>query len=145
MKIVFFLLFLLACAGVFWSLDQIIRHMAYRKSQRYLHCRTIPAVLLVLLVVANVYTVAYPLDLLNRIINSPLLAYFFNLVLPNRSYQLVYMLLVLLGLNLAAMVLVIFCLSILRLIFLRSTEFLNLTDLISILLLMCQVNMLRTC
>lgn len=128
MKILFFLLFLLACAGVFWSLDQIIRRMAYRKSQRYLHCRTVPAVFLTLLMAANVYTISYPLDLLNRIINSPLLAYFFSLVLPNRSYQLVYMLLVLLGLNLAAMLLVISCLGVLRLAFLRSTGFLDLTD-----------------
>ena len=128
MKILFFLLFLLACAGVFWSLDQIIRRMAYRKSQRYLHCRTVPAVFLALLMAANVYTISFPLDFLNRIINSPLLAYFFNLVLPNRSYQLVYMLLVLLGLNLAAMLLVISCLGVLRLAFLRSTGFLDLTD-----------------
>lgn len=128
MKILLFLLFLAACAGVFWCLDRIIRKLAYSRDRRYLHCRTIPAVFLALLAAANVYTISAPLELLNSIINAPVLAYFFNLVLPNRAYDLVYMMLVLLGLNLAAMVLVIACLGFLRLAFLGRNSFVDLQD-----------------
>ena len=128
MKILFFILFLAACAGVFWCQDRIIRRMAYRKEQRYLHCRTIPVVFLILLVAGNVYTVTYPLQLLDKIINAPALAYFFNLILPNRSYELIYLLLVLLGLNLAAMLAVIVSLILVRLVFWGRNSFVNLQN-----------------
>ena len=128
MKILYFALFIAAAGMVFWGLNGVIRKLAYHKEQRYLHCRLILAVPLVLLAAANVYTVSGPLKLLDRIINAPVLAYFFNLILPNRSYELVYMLLVLLGLNLAVTVLVITVISVVKLIFIRYQSFLDLRD-----------------
>lgn len=128
MKIVFFALFLLAAGLVFAGLNLLICQLAYPRDRRYLHCRIIPAVLLVLLAVTNVYTVAYPLQLLDKIINAPFLAYFFNLILPNRSYELVYMLLLLLLLNLFVTVLVITAVIVIKLAFLRSTDYIDVSD-----------------
>ena len=61
--------------------------------------KIILAMLLVVMLLAltNVYTVSYLLEFLDSIINAPGLSNFFTNVLPNRAYELVYMLLVLLG------------------------------------------------
>lgn len=123
MKILIFALSLVAVGLVFWGLNRTIRALAYPKEERYLHCRLIPAVVLTLLAAANVYTISGPMQLLDRIINSPVLAYFFNLILPNRAYELVYMLLLMIGLNLALTLLVISVISTVKLLFSRSRTF----------------------
>lgn len=83
---------------------------------------------LMLLVLTNVYTVSYLLEFLDKIINAPGLSNFFTNVLPNRTYELVYMLLVLLGLNLLASLLVTVVILITKLIFSRKTEYVHADD-----------------
>lgn len=128
MKILFFVLFLLAAAAVFVLENKLIQKLAYPITQRYLHCRIIVAVLLMLLALTNVYTVSYLLEFLDSIINAPGLSNFFTNVLPNRAYELVYMLLVLLGLNLLASLLVTVVILITKLVFSRKTEYVHADD-----------------
>lgn len=123
MKILIFALFLLAAGFVFFGLTRVMQSLAYPLEQRYLHCRMIPGLLIVLLIAANVFTLSYPLELLDSIINSQALAGFFSALLPNRAYELEYMLLIQLGLNLMVMVLAIVTVLIIKLVFSRKTNF----------------------
>lgn len=125
MKILYFALFLAAVAVVFVLLHRAVRKTAYPLAARYLHCRLIPAVLLALLVLTNVYTVSYPLEWLDNLINHPVLANFFQMILPNRAYELIYMLLVLVGLNIIVLLLVEAVLLLTKLIFLRAGRFVD--------------------
>ena len=128
MKILFFALFLLAAALLFRVLTGVFRKMAYPIEQRYLHCRMVPALLLAFLAAANVFTLSFPLELLDSIINSYALSPFFSAVLPNRAYELEYMMLVQLGLNLMAMVLAILVVFLVKLIFRNRTGFHDIGD-----------------
>ena len=128
MKILFFALFLLAAALLFRGLSSVFRKMAYPIEQRYLHCRMVPALLLVFLAAANVFTLSYPLELLDNIINSYALSGFFSAVLPNRAYELEYMMLVQLGLNLMVMLLAIIVVFIVKRIFRNRTAFHDIED-----------------
>ena len=128
MKILYFALFLLAAGCLFVLLNQVIRKMAYPIFQRYLHCRLIPIVLVVLLAVTNVYTISYPLQLLDNIINSLQAAPFLSFILPNRSYELEYMLLIHLGLNVAVMALFILVIGITKLVFSGKETFVDIED-----------------
>lgn len=123
MKILIFALFLLAAGFVFYGFSCLMRKLAYPLHQRYLHCRTIPALLITLLIAANVFTLSYPLELLDSIINSRSAAQFLSMLLPNRSYELEYMLLIQLGLNLMVMVLAVIVLLVLKLVFGKKTGF----------------------
>ena len=100
MKIVLFTLFLLAMGLIFWGLNWIIRRLSYESTKRYLHSRLILAIFLVMLAATNVYTFSYMLKAVDAVINAPQLANFYMTVLPNRAYELLYMLLSLLGVNL---------------------------------------------
>lgn len=128
MKILYFALFLLLVGLVFFLLNRLVRKMAYPLTKRFLHCRIIPIVFVVLLAATNVYTVSYPLQILDKIINSPQAALVLNFVLPNRSYQLEYMLLVIIGLNLAVMALLLLVIGITKLIFCRRQSFVDIDD-----------------
>ena len=128
MKILYFTLFLLVAALVFVLQDKLLQKLAYPKTCRYLHCRIIPVVFVVLLAATNVYTVSYLLQFLDGIISSPALAPFFGLILPNRAYELVYMLLILLGLNLAVGLLVTLVIVVTKAIFGRATDYINIED-----------------
>ncbi len=128
MELLYFVFFLAAAALIFWGLNRILYALAYPMEQRYLHCRILPVLLVALLVGTNVYTISYPLELLDDIINDPGLSQLFTMILPNRAYELVYMLLVLLGLNLMVSAFVIAVVWITKLIFSRSTAFLDIHD-----------------
>lgn len=128
MKILYFILFLLAAGLSFAALNGLIRNTAYPLTQRFLHCRLIPIVLVALLAATNVYTISYPLQLLDNIINSTQAASLLSFVLPNRSYQLEYMLLILLGLNLMVMLFLILVIGITKLIFSGSETFIDIDD-----------------
>ncbi len=128
MKILYFALFLLVAALLFVLLNRLVRKLTYPLSKRFLHCRIIPIVFVVLLAATNVYTISHPLQLLDKIINSSQAAPFLSFALPNRAYELEYMLLVLLGLNLAVMGLLILVISIVKLIFMKKQEFIDIDD-----------------
>ena len=128
MKILYFALFLLLAGLLFVLLNRLFRKLAYPLSRRYLHCRIIPIALVALLAATNVYTISYPLELLDKIINSSQAASVLSFILPNRSYELEYMLLVILGLNLAVTLFLLLVIGITKLIFSRKEEFIDIDD-----------------
>ncbi len=123
MRFLFFALFLLAMAAVFALMDRIVRSLAYPVGMRYLHSRMIAALLLVELVAANVFTISLPMQTVDAFINSSFLEPFLMTVMPNRAYELDYMILMLFGLNFLNALLIIVTLLITRLLFRKKTEF----------------------
>ena len=123
MKILYFALFLAAVCLVMVGLDALIRKLAYDKSRRYLHGRLLLAVFLAELVLLNVYTISYPLLALDEVINSPLLAAFFDALLPHRAYALLYMLLAFLGLNIITVFVVLATVTVVKLLYIRRKDF----------------------
>jgi len=128
MKILFFIIFLLIVGAALFGLSKLISKAAYDKEKRYLHCRLVIAVFLTEFTLANVYTLPYALKVLNSIINSKTLASFFNYILPNRSYDLLYMLLSIIGLNLAITLLVLLAVHLTKYLFIDHTDFVDMED-----------------
>ena len=128
MKIVLFTLFLLAMGLIFWGLNWIIRRLSYEPTKRYLHSRLILAIFLVMLAATNVYTFSYMLKAVDAVINAPQLANFYMTVLPNRAYELLYMLLSLLGVNLGMAVILIVTILVTKLIFRKKQQYLAIDD-----------------
>lgn len=128
MTILYFALFLIAVGLVLWLLNKLVVKLAYDRSARYLHCRIIPVVFLTVVLVANVYTSSELLTFLDKIVNSPLLARIFDLILPNRAYELVYMLLIIIGLNIAIIPLVALVICATQLILSRWERFVDIRD-----------------
>ena len=117
MKLLLFAVFLIAVGVVFFILDGLICKLAFEKSQRYLHFRYIVAVIAAELIVFNYYTTSGILNLIDRIIKIPFVANILNYILPNRAYEIIYMLLVIIGLNLAFLLLVNFLMGLIKGIF----------------------------
>lgn len=132
MKILYFAIFLLLAALVFVGLSKLPRLLAYDREKRYLHCRLIPGLLLVLLAVTNVYTVSYLIKGVDWVINHPNLSNFFTAVLPNRAYELVYMLLMLIGLNLAVVLVAVLAILLIKLIFIGAKRYVDIEDYVGI-------------
>ena len=128
MKILYFILFLLAVFGVLFGLNKLIVKAAYEKKKRYLHCRLIVAVALMEFVLVNVFTFTNLLTLINNIINSQIVSGILDMILPNRVFYLVYMLLVLLIINLAVTIAVLLTVWITKLIFKRKRKFIDIDD-----------------
>lgn len=128
MTILYFALFLIAVGLVLWACNSLVKKLSYGIGMRYLHCRIIPVVLLVLLAATNVYTVSYLLDLLDAIVNSPILSTIFDKILPHRAYELVYMLLIIIGLNIIVTLLVALTILVVKIIFARSKRFIDIDD-----------------
>lgn len=127
-KLIFFAIFLLLVGLSFFGLNKLIQKLAYDKSQRYLHCRIIPALFLVLLGATNVYTISPMLNVIDKIINAPFLQGLFTAIMPNRAYELLYMLLMLIGLNFAVALIVIITILLVKLIFIRCKRFIDIDE-----------------
>lgn len=123
MKFLFFFLFLLVFALIFLGLNAIIRRMAYPKNRRYLHCRLVFAVFIAELIAGNVYTITYIIRGADAVINAKWLQPILNVILPNRAYELLYMILSLLSINLIMTVLILLVIAIVKLIFRTRTNF----------------------
>lgn len=117
MKIVLFLIFLLAVNLLLFGISCWIEKLAYARRNRYYHIRIIIALAIVLLAATNVYTISPLINLLDGVINNPSLAPIFNLLMPSRAYALVYMLLMLIGLNLLVALGVVAVVLLVKLIF----------------------------
>lgn len=128
MKILFFVLFLFAAGLIFYGLNILICRLAYPKDERFLHCRIICAVLLVEFALANVYTISLPLLIVDKVINSKILSEFFSAVLPNRSYELLYMLLSIIGLNLLMTLLILLTVLAVKALFHGKREFVDIDE-----------------
>lgn len=92
----FLLLMLLAIRALYWA----VQKQAFPIGKRHLHLRFILGVVLLELLVFNYYLTAPLLELLDRIITHPTVQQVLSVLLPSRSYELSYLLLTVLGLNL---------------------------------------------
>jgi len=128
MQILFFTVFLAFLGLCMFGIDLLIRRTAYDRKARYLHGRLIIAVLLVELLAANVFTISFPMMGVDAVINSSLLAPFFDVVLPKRAYELLYMLLVLFGLNILLMLMILAAILVTRFLFRRQLEYRSAED-----------------
>lgn len=108
--------------------NRLVQKMAYPLSQRYLHCRIIPIVFLVLIAATNVYTVSAFVQILDNVINAPYLVPVVNFLLPNRAYELVYMLLMILGLNLTVGLLMIVVIALTKFVFRFAPDYVSIDD-----------------
>ncbi|MBR1481364.1 MAG: hypothetical protein IJ598_00160 [Ruminococcus sp.] len=128
MKIFLFFLFLAAAAGIFFLLNLLMRRLAYPIRKRYLHVRTVVAVFLLNLALTNVYSVSLLMSGADSVINSQALRAVFLAMLPNRSYELLYMILLLLLLNFMLTAAAILTVSLVRLFFRNKTEFVDVEE-----------------
>ncbi len=125
-RILYFLVFLFVWYLVFSGLNSLItRKLSYGIEKRYLHIRLIVAGVLFALITANAAISTYAILLVDRIINAPFLAPFLNMILPNRSYELIYIVLCNLGLNLVYAIALIIVFWITRIIFRRKYRYIE--------------------
>lgn len=125
-KILYFLIFLMIWFFVFGGLNKfIVKKLSYRIENRYLHFRMIIAGLLFSLITVNPIVSSYALLLVDTIINSQLISSFLNMILPNRSFELIYMVLCNLGLNLIYTIALIIVLGVTKLLFRRKNNFIE--------------------
>lgn len=103
-KVILFSIFLLLMLLLMAGLQLMIRKLYYPIDKRYLHLRFIGAVLLLELTAFNYYAAAPIMKLLDLLINNPAVVKVMSYVLPNRSYELIYILLVTLGMNLLMLI-----------------------------------------
>ncbi len=125
-QVIYFLLFLLFWFAVFYGLNQlIVRKLAYRIEERYLQLRLFLAALFVSLTLGNAATSSVALLLVDKIINLPSVSGLLNRILPSRSFELLYMVLCIIGLNLLYTLIFILTLFITRLLFRRRNRYID--------------------
>lgn len=125
-KILYFLLFLLLWLAVFGLLNKfIVKKLSYDLEKRYLHFRLIIAGALFALITANTALSSYVILFVDKIINLPVIAPVLNKILPNRAYELIYIVLFTLLLNLIYTVGFIAVIWLTRLIFVKKQQFIE--------------------
>lgn len=125
-KILGFFVFLLVWFFIFFGLNKlIVKALSYNIEKRYLHFRNIIIGTLFALVTANSAVSSYAILFADGIINSQFIAPFVDNVLPNRAYELIYIVLCNLGLNLIYTVAFIIVLAVTKLVFSRMQKFIE--------------------
>lgn len=124
-EIIFFLIFLLLWFFVFCGLNKLIKKLSYSIDKRYLHFRFVVAGLLFSLVAANTYVSQLLIFVVDKVINAKALQPIIAKLLPNRSHSLIYMTLLVLGLNLIYAVGYIVVLIVTKGIFSRKQKFIE--------------------
>lgn len=117
-KIVGFLVFLLVFILLFYGLNKAVTGaLAYPNAKRYLHARLIMVSFVVSIFLANTYSSSFAMIVIDKIINSPTLTRLINFLIPNRAFELIYILLCMIGLNLMFTLIYIAVIAIVKLIF----------------------------
>ena len=124
MMLVHYLLFLLLCAGGLVLVHFPIAIMKYGENERYLHCRMIAGLVLLILLSGNRLTLPYIFKGLDWVIKKSFMADFFNTMTPQRNYGLVYMILMIILLNICFILCADIVIGIIRLLF-RRTEYIS--------------------
>ena len=104
-KLIVYISFLLAVLALFVLVNLLIRKAAYSRESRYCQIREIAAFLIFTAVMTNRYAFSGHLFAANMLINAKPLAPFWRFVMPEREYELIYLLLSLLITNLLFMLL----------------------------------------
>ncbi len=125
-QVFYFIIFLLCWFFILWGLNKlIVKKLSYDIDKRYLHFRLFLAGLIVSFIVGNAATSSYALLLVDKIINSRIITNILNRILPNRAFELLYMLLCILGLNLIYVLVFIVTITITRLAFTRKNSYIE--------------------
>ena len=102
-KLFITVLFLLAACLIMYLLHKIILKTSYDRDMRYFHNRYIVTFFLFLVTFFNTFTFSLVLMLVDFIINHEALQDFWAFVMPERRYEVVYLILVLLLINILIM------------------------------------------
>ena len=122
MMLAHYLLFLLICTGALIVAHIPIQFIKYDINERYLHCRLIVVLAVLILLSGNRLMLPYILQGLDRVISNSFLTGFFNTMTPERNYELIYMLLLIILMNLFFILLADLVLGIIRLLFYTSGD-----------------------
>ncbi len=125
MTIILFSVFLLINGLFFFLINFLIKKTVYPLDKRFLHCRLIVTTLAAAFLGANTLTGSGLIKLADLVINSKLFLMMNGVILPARAYELQYMLLSVLGINLLFALAVLLLLLLVKLIFRNKTEFID--------------------
>lgn len=119
-----YLLFLLIVAAVFWLVHLPVRYTIYERKERYQHCRPIAALAALMLLAGNRFILPYLIHGLDKVIYESPLNGFFNTMTPQRNFNLVYMILMILLMNIGFMLAADLVIGLLYLVF-RGRDYVN--------------------
>ena len=123
-----YIIFLLVVCGLAWLCHRLVRAGRYDLGERYLHCRYLAAYFILLAVLYNRYTFSYILLLLDQVINFEPFQGFWNVVLPMRRFELVYLVLSFILSNLLLIVITGILFLVVRFLFRRSTQYIDVRE-----------------
>ena len=123
-----YIIFLLVVCGLAWLCHRLVRAGRYDLGERYLHCRYLAAYFILLAVLYNRYTFSYILLLLDQVINFEPFQGFWNVVLPMRRFELVYLVLSFILSNLLLIVITGILFLAVRFLFRRSTQYIDVRE-----------------
>ena len=125
-QIITFLLFLLFSIGIFFLLNLLIeKKLSYDIEKRYLQFRQMIAALIVTAAVSNSLSSSFMLTLIDNIINNEKVTEILDFIMPARTFELIYMILCIVGLNLIYLLLMIVVMFITKLIFRNKTKYID--------------------
>ena len=120
-----YLLFFLIVTVLFALAHLPILFSRYDIKERYLHCRPIAAIAILMLVSGNRFSIPSIIKACTKILSSSPLTPFFNTMMPQRNFELVFMMLMILLMNLGFLLICDLVVVILYLIF-RGKSYINL-------------------
>lgn len=106
------------------GLIKLLNKMSYPLGQRYLHCRFILGIILFGILMTNRFTISYLMLGIDKIINSRIVNSAVSFLLPDRGYDLQYIMLMIVALNLCVVLSVSFMLFIIKKIW-SNTDFID--------------------
>ena len=127
MQVIYHLIFLALIFCLFWLIHKAVTALRYDVSKRYLGCRSLAALVLELAAL-NVFSFQKLLKAVNALISMPELQSLWNVILPQRSFRVLFLLLVFLFMNMLILLLTIAVLSSVRLIYRKNNRFVDLKD-----------------
>lgn len=119
-KIVTFLLFLISLSLIFVGVNKLVLKLSYRIKERYLQYRLIIATVLFVLCFSNSLAGPLALTAVGDIINLPISNSIIKFLIPQRSIELIFLLLCTLGLNLMFAVAYLVYLALVKVAFIKA-------------------------
>lgn len=116
-KLLITILFLLAACLVMYLLHKLVLKTSYSKDLRFFHNRYLVGLFLMLVILFNTFTFSLILMLVDAIINNEALADFWSAVMPERRYEVVYLILMLVLVNVLTMLLTAILFAVIKFVF----------------------------
>lgn len=127
MHILYFFIFLALILLIFWAVHKVIVHLCYDINVRFLCCRYLAAIVLEMAAI-NFFTFPWLLTKINALITRPEIQNIWSTILPQRNFNVLFMLLVFISMNLFVLLATTAVLGLTRAIFCRNRSFINLED-----------------